>query len=129
MFRPVPAYPAEADERLRRVVRFVETREGLLRTHLDEWAAYEFGGMLLSRGRRQIWLNNPCPWRHWERLGRHMDWPAVGGIARVSAPSFPPGRADRRRGRAPHCTRTAPADAGCLAARRRSVCSVSGGRI
>lgn len=64
----------EADERLRRVIRFAQAQEGSLRTHLDEWAAYEFGGHLLTPGGRQRWFNNPCPWKEWHRLVTHMDW-------------------------------------------------------
>jgi hypothetical protein len=67
-------FRGEADERLRRVVRFAQSRQGSLRTHLDEWAAYEFGGELLTRGGRQRWFNNPCPWTEWRRLTTHMDW-------------------------------------------------------
>lgn len=64
----------EAEERLHRVIRYVRDGEGSLRTHLDEWAAFEFGGELLTRSGRQRWFNNPCPWREGYRLTRHMDW-------------------------------------------------------
>jgi hypothetical protein len=65
-----------ADDRLRRII--AELRAGRvvadLRTYLDEWAAYDVGGGLLTRGGRQRWFNNPCPWQEHERLSTYMDW-------------------------------------------------------
>lgn len=74
----------EADERLQRVLAWAAGSSGSLRTHLDEWAAFEGGGELLTRGGRQRWFNNPCPWREWSRLERYMDWitPAAAMILR-----------------------------------------------
>jgi hypothetical protein len=65
-----------AQARLNSIVHELKTGEplGQLRTHLDEWAAFEIGGELLTRGDRQRWFNNPCPWKHWDRLPRYMDW-------------------------------------------------------
>lgn len=66
---------AEADIRLDRILDFVEKGpNGTLRTHLDEWAAFEFGGELLTRTGRQRWFNNPCPIRQGPTLLKHMDW-------------------------------------------------------
>lgn len=69
-----PPIPTEANERLRRIAEFGRTGIGPLRTHLDEWAAFERGGELLTGGNKQRWFNNPCPWKEWERLASYMDF-------------------------------------------------------
>lgn len=45
-----------------------------LRTKLDEWKAFRDRGGLVTRGGRQRWFNNPCPWKEFARLRAHMDW-------------------------------------------------------
>jgi hypothetical protein len=75
---------AHARTRLNSIIIYAATGEGHLRTLLDEWAAYEYGGGLLTRGGKQRWFNNSCPWTEWERLARHMDWitPAAAEVLR-----------------------------------------------
>lgn len=64
----------EATKRLGRVLSWaIDDNGSNLRTHLDEWAAYELGGELLTRGGRQRWFNNPCPVKEGRRLLRFMD--------------------------------------------------------
>lgn len=88
----------KADERLQRVLAWASGAQGSLRTHLDEWAAFEAGGELLTRGGRQRWFNNPCPWREWSRLACHMDWltPAAAAILRRGRERDPAVRKPRR---------------------------------
>lgn len=63
-----------AAERLSRILSWAASEDGSnLRTHLDEWAAFEVGGELLTRGGRQRWLNNPCPIAEGARLLEYMD--------------------------------------------------------
>lgn len=45
-----------------------------LRTKLDEWKAFRDQGGLVTRGGRQRWFNNPCPWKEFARLRAHMEW-------------------------------------------------------
>ncbi|QEH81137.1 hypothetical protein EIK56_24855 [Sphingomonas sp. C8-2] len=76
-------YRESADLRLDRIIHFFRIGPvGSMRTHLDEWAAYFYGGGLLTRGCRQRWFNNPCPWKEAQRLFDHMDWitPAAAAI-------------------------------------------------
>lgn len=62
-------------DRLESMVRGARTgRIPDLRTKLDEWKAFRDRGGLLTRGGRQRWFNNPCPWREFARLRAHMDW-------------------------------------------------------
>lgn len=84
----MPAFENEANLRLDRIIDFAQNgRNGSFRTHLDEWAAFHFGGLLLTRGGKQKWLNNPCPWTHSERLFAHADWitPDAANILRRGA--------------------------------------------
>lgn len=67
------AHPQQANLRLERILQWSSTGEGSLRTHLDEWAAFEAGGTLLTRGMNQVWLNNPCPISKGARLLEYMD--------------------------------------------------------
>lgn len=66
---------AEATIRLARIAEFAAGTRGTdLRTHLDEWAAFEIGGDLLKRTGAQRWLNNPCPLKEGSRLLQYVDW-------------------------------------------------------
>lgn len=67
------AHPEQANLRLERIKQWSSTGEGSLRTHLDEWAAFEVGGGLLTRGRNQRWFNNPCAKSEGARLLEYMD--------------------------------------------------------
>ena len=67
------AHPEQANLRLERIRQWASTGEGSLRTHLDEWAAFEVGGGLLTRGMNQRWFNNPCAKSEGARLLEYMD--------------------------------------------------------
>lgn len=65
----------EAARRLDLIIDYVRTGPNAsFRAHLDEGAAYEYGGELLKRTGKQRWFNNPCPWVDGGRLLAHMDW-------------------------------------------------------
>lgn len=74
---------ARANERSNQIVHFARVGQTgpNLRTLLDEYAAFENGGGLLTRGGRQRWFNNPCPVREGARLLVHMDWFSVDAAA------------------------------------------------
>lgn len=62
-------------DRLRAIISHAPTgRIPDLRTKLDEWKAFRDRGGLVTRGGRQRWFNNPCPWKEFARLRVHMDW-------------------------------------------------------
>lgn len=67
------AHPEQANIRLERIRQWASTGKGSLRTHLDEWAAFEVGGGLLTRGMNQRWFNNPCAKSEGARLLEYMD--------------------------------------------------------
>jgi hypothetical protein len=67
------AHPEQANLRLERIRQWSSTGEGSLRTYLDEWAAFETGGALLTSGMNQVWLNNPCAISKGALLLEYMD--------------------------------------------------------
>jgi hypothetical protein len=85
------AHPNQATVRLERIKEWATSGEGSLRTHLDEWAAYEVGGGLLTRGMNQRWFNNPCAKSEGRRLLEHMDCfsPAARAICERGASGDP----------------------------------------
>lgn len=69
------ALTAKRFDRLRAIVANAPSgRVPHLRTKLDEWKAFRDQGGLVTRGGRQRWFNNPCPWKEFARLRAHMDW-------------------------------------------------------
>lgn len=67
------AHPEQANLRLERIKQWASTGGGSLRTHLDEWAAFEVGGDLLTGRMNQRWFNNPCAYSQGPRLLEYMD--------------------------------------------------------
>jgi hypothetical protein len=75
-----------------------------LRTKLDEWKAFRDRGGLVTRGGRQRWFNNPCPWKEFARLRAHMDWitPSAEGVLALAEQRDPRVRKPKRGEPAPH---------------------------
>ncbi len=98
------AHPEQANLRLERIGQWASTGEGSLRTHLDEWAAFEVGGGLLTRGMNQRWFNNPCAKSEGVRLLEYMDRlsPAAREICERGARGDPEGKKPERGEPAPY---------------------------
>lgn len=97
-------HPDMAILRLEGIKNWAATGEGSLRTLIDEWAAFEFGGGLLTRGMNQRWFNNPCAKSEGARLLAHMDRfsPAARAICERGARGDPEVKKPRRGEPAPY---------------------------